>query len=78
MAVEKDKKIVLFIILLNVVLLPVCLAKPDQMNVHERRSKAMKLLDKYAETQDKFQSSFIIKAEGPIVINGCINFQSVC
>jgi len=41
----------------------------------EGRAKAFELLDKYAETQDKLQSSFIIKAEYPTVVNSYIHFK---
>jgi hypothetical protein len=55
---EAMKRLILFAILLNVVLAPVCLAQPDQMTVQGNRAEALQLVDKYTQALDS-TASFI-------------------
>jgi hypothetical protein len=56
--VQKDRKTVLYAILLNVVLLPVCFAQTGRMSVQENRAEALKLVEKYTKALDS-TASFI-------------------
>ena len=46
------KRLILFAVLLNVVLLPACFAQTDQMTVQENRAEALKLVEKYTNALD--------------------------
>ena len=59
---QYPKRTIVIVILLCAGFVPVCSAKTSRMTAKEKRDKALKLLDKYAETQDKLQS-LIIKYE---------------
>ena len=50
------KRIVLVAVVVWVVLVAVCSAGSGRMTTKEKRTKAMKLLDKYTETQGKLKS----------------------
>jgi len=52
------KKLILFTVLLNLVLLPVCFAGADLKSFQQKRAEALKLVDKYAQALDS-TASFI-------------------
>jgi len=58
--VTTSKRTILIVVL---ILAQACSAKPTRNTAKQKRAKALKLLDKYAETQDKLQRSFIVKFE---------------
>jgi hypothetical protein len=67
MAMRSVKRKVLVSVVVWVVFGSVCaLAGSGRMTAKEKRARALELLDKYAETQDK-QQSFILKSETSVV-----------
>jgi len=60
---DYTKKTILIMMLIFVVVGSADGARNRRMTAQGKRAKALKLLNKYAETQKKLQSSFIIKSE---------------
>ena len=59
---SSNKKRVIFVALISVFFAYVCSAKAPSKTTKQNRAKALELLDKYAQTQDKLKS-FIVKYE---------------
>ncbi|MHC4757922.1 MAG: hypothetical protein ACYTE8_04630 [Planctomycetota bacterium] len=66
------KKLILFAILLNLVLVPICFAQTNLMTAQEKRAKALELVDKYAANQDEIQRSFVVKTDMSSVYSGSV------